>query len=149
MVDGNRAIAVTGSFYSCNLKTQQPFKMSRIVFLLIFASFFFTCKKKNEVSGGNPAIVTTFREHGLDVSWDQSGSDRIAYSSKGEDGFYDVHYASPDGSNDVCLTCNHAALPNKHIALPFWHPNGQWLIMLVEEGSHPGTSTDALPGFGA
>jgi Tol biopolymer transport system component len=103
----------------------------------------------NKVPQNLPTTVTTFRNSGLDVSWDQSGSDRIAYSSKGSDGYYDVHLANPDGSNDTCLTCNHPALPNKHICCPFWHPNGKWLLIVVEKASHPGTSTDALPGFGA
>lgn len=93
--------------------------------------------------------VTTFRQSGLDVSWDQSGSNRIAYSTKEGDSYYDIHFANPDGSNDVCLTCAHPDLPNKHICCPHWHPNGQWLLMVVEKATHDGTSTDALPGFGA
>ncbi|MCW5907467.1 MAG: PD40 domain-containing protein [Chitinophagales bacterium] len=93
--------------------------------------------------------VTTFREHGLDVSWDQSGSNRIAYSMKGADGYYDIYLAQPDGSNDTCLTCNHPLLPNKHIANMAWHPSGKWLVAVVEEAAHAGSSADALPGFGA
>jgi hypothetical protein len=93
--------------------------------------------------------VSTFRESGLDVAWDHSGSNRIAYSTKGADGYYDIHFALPDGSQDTCLTCDHPALPNRHIALPYWHPNGNWLLTVVEKADHPGSSTDALPGFGA
>ncbi len=93
--------------------------------------------------------VTTFREHGLDVSWDQSGSNRIAYTIKEADGFYDIHFAQPDGSHDTCLTCNHPDLPNKHISNMAWHPSGKWLLAVVEKANHAGTSTDALPGFGA
>ena len=114
--------------------------------LFLFAVLLFGC---NKAPVNLPTSVTAFRSSGLDVSWDQSGSNRIAYSAKGSDGFYDIHFANPDGSNDTCLTCDHPALPNKHICCPFWHPNGQWLLMLVEQASHPGTSTDALPGFGA
>lgn len=117
-----------------------------IIFIALLAA---SCTKKQENPGGPTALVTTFREHGLDVSWDQSGSNRIAYSTKETDGFYDIHFAAPDGSGDVCLTCNHPALPNKHIASPYWHPNGQWLLIVAEEASHPGSSADALPGFGA
>lgn len=96
-----------------------------------------------------PTEVTTFRSTGLDVSWDQSGSNRIAYSIKEMDGFYDIHFSQPDGSGDTCLTCNHPTLPNKHIANMAWYPNGKWLVAVVEKATHPGTSTDALPGFGA
>jgi Tol biopolymer transport system component len=96
-----------------------------------------------------PTSFTIFREHGLDVCWDHSGSNRIAYSSKGKDKYYDIHFAMPDGSHDTCLTCDHPALPNRHICCPYWHPSGKWLLMVVEKAKHPGSSTDALPGFGA
>ena len=96
-----------------------------------------------------PTSVTTFRAKGLDVSWDQSGSNRIAYSSKGDDGYYDIHFANPDGLKDTCLTCNHPLLPNKHICCPYWHPSGKWLLIVVEKASHPGSSFEALPGLGA
>ena len=93
--------------------------------------------------------ITTFQESGLDVSWDRSGSNRIAFSKKGSDGYYDIYTALPDGSHETCLTCNNPALPNKHICCPSWHPGGHWIIFLAEKSTHPGSSTDALPGFGA
>lgn len=93
--------------------------------------------------------VTTFRESGLTTDWDRSGSDRIAYSTKESDGYYDIHLALPDGLNDTCLTCNHPDLPNRHIGSASWHPSGKWLMIEVEKLDHPGSSTDALPGFGA
>lgn len=96
-----------------------------------------------------PTEVSLWKSAGLDVAWDQSGSNRIAYSAKGNDGYYDIHFAQPDGSFDTCLTCNLPSLPNKHIANMAWYPNGKWLVAVVEKENHPGTSTDALPGFGA
>jgi Tol biopolymer transport system component len=118
------------------------------VIVVLFVLFVTSCKKGG-TSGERESVAVSFREHGLDVSWDQSGSDRIAYSVKEADDYYDIHLANPTGANDVCLTCNHVALPNKHIACPYWHPSGKWLLMTVEKASHPGSSTDALPGFGA
>ena len=93
--------------------------------------------------------TTIFREHGLDVSWDKSGSNRIAYSAKGSDGYYDVHLANPDGSSDTCLTCNSPLLPNKHIAAPDWDPTGKWLLITVEKPGHEEGSFAALPGLGS
>jgi len=122
--------------------------MNKFLFLLIF-SFIITGCKKPTPSVIPPTSVVTFRSHGLDVGWDWSGSNRIAYSVKGPDNYYDIHFALPDGSGDVCLTCNHPALPNRHIACPYWHYSGSWLLMVVEKETHPGSSTDALPGFGA
>lgn len=124
--------------------------MKKLLGTLILVAAMVACKKADTPANGDlPTTVTTFRAHGLDVSWDQSGSNRIAYSMKESDTYYDVHFANPDGSNDVCLTCNHPALPNKHICCPYWHPSGKWLLIVVEQATHPGSSTDALPGFGA
>ncbi len=123
--------------------------MKRLFILSILSISLFSCKKKEEVPLEEMTTVTQFRAHGLDVDWDKSGSDRIAYSTKESDSYYDIHFARPDGSDDVCLTCNHPALPNKHVACPYWHPSGKWLLMVVEEATHSGSSTDALPGFGA
>ncbi|MBS1612442.1 MAG: hypothetical protein JST49_06440, partial [Bacteroidetes bacterium] len=109
-------------------------------------SLLVSCNKAPDVL---PTNVTLFKDPGLDVSWDQSGSNRIAYSVKGSDSYYDIHFANPNGGNDTCLTCNHPDLPNRHICAPHWHPNGQWLLIVAEKATHPGSSTDALPGFGA
>lgn len=125
----------------------------RIIYCLFILVFFISaCHKNNDPNAPlnqSIAISSLFKASGLDVDWDKSGSDRIAYSSKGTDTYYDIHLIKPDGSNDICLTCNHPLLPNKHIACPYWHPSGKWLLMTVEEASHAGSSVDALPGFGA
>ncbi|MFH0866675.1 MAG: hypothetical protein V1904_10790 [Bacteroidota bacterium] len=93
--------------------------------------------------------ISIFRTSGLDCSWDPSGSNRIAYSIKGADKYYDIHISFPDSSNDTCITCNHTLLPNRHIANMAWYPDGKWLVMVAEKKKHKRSSTDALPGFGA
>ena len=100
-------------------------------------------------AGAQQSNAAIFRQHGLDVSWDRSGSNRIAYSAKGSDGYYDVHITDPAGSADTCITCNSALLPNKHIAAPDWHPSGKWLLVTVEKPVHEGSSFAALPGLGS
>jgi len=122
--------------------------MKQYILVFIIGILFTSCKK-DEVPTALPTVISIFRESGLDVSWDQSGSSLIAYSIKEADQYYDIHYANPDGTGDVCVTCNSILLPNKHICMPDWHPSGKWLIMAVEKDVHPGSSTDALPGFGA
>ncbi|HMC97853.1 MAG TPA: hypothetical protein VKG92_09375 [Flavobacteriales bacterium] len=94
------------------------------------------------------AEASLWRPHGLDVSWDRSGSERIAYSMKGSDGYYDVHTADPDGGRDSCLTCAYAGLPVRHVAAPDWSPDGQWLLVTAEKAEHRGSSFVALPGLG-
>ena len=89
-----------------------------------------------------------FREHGLDVSWDRSGSNRIAYSQKNDKGFYNVHLADPDGSHDTCLTCNSPLFPHGHNGSGVWHPSGKWLLITCEKPVHKGGSFPAMPGLG-
>lgn len=101
-----------------------------------------------DVSPAQTRIIE-FRHTGLDVSWHPADSDLVAYSVKGTDKYYDIHLASVSGKWDSCLTCNHPALPNRHIANMWWHPNGEWLIFVAEKKEHPRGSKDALPGFGA
>lgn len=124
--------------------------MKQLLYLLPALILLSSCDKDEPTSvAPNLTNVSVFRSSGLDVGWDQSGSNRIAYSMKESDTYYDIHFAQTDGSNDICLTCNSSLLPNKHIACPYWHPGGKWLLMVVEDSTHPGSSTDALPGFGA
>ncbi|MEJ7644321.1 MAG: hypothetical protein WKF87_06980 [Chryseolinea sp.] len=99
--------------------------------------------------GNATTTFSVFREHGLAVDWDHSGSNRIAYSMKGTDGYYDIHTANSDGSNDICVTCEFLPLTEKHIGDSGWHPFGKWMLITVEKPVHPGSSFEALPGLGA
>src|SRR5665213_694231 len=115
--------------------------------IILFLNIFF-------ITDNSPLVkITNFRTTGLDCSWDPDGSDKIVYSMKGKDGFYDLYLSDVKGSFDSCLTCSRSLgtkiLPNKHICCPAWFDNGKWIIFLAEKEKHPGTSTDALPGFGA
>jgi WD40 repeat protein len=113
----------------------------RILFLISFFQTAFYCSAQ-------PTKVTVFREHGLCVDWDYSGSNRIAYAVKGPDTYYDIHLCDPDGSHDSCLNCNTPGLPQKHVACPEWHPSGKWIVCVAEKEKHPGQSYEAYPGFG-
>lgn len=93
--------------------------------------------------------ITMFRDTALDAMWSPVDSNVICYSVKGKDTYYDLHISSPDRKSDVCITCDHPVLPNRHIANPSWHPSGKWLLTVVEKKEHKGSSAHALPGFGA
>jgi Tol biopolymer transport system component len=123
--------------------------MKKILILCLFILSFASCKKDPPADENLPTSVSLIKAHGLDVAWDHSGTNRIAYSIKEADGYYDIHFSNPDGSADQNFTTNNTLLPNKHICSPYFHPSGKWLILVVEETTHPGSSTDALPGFGA
>jgi Tol biopolymer transport system component len=93
--------------------------------------------------------ISEFRSSGLDASWHPTDPGLVVYSKKGSDKYYDIYLARTDTGFDTCLTCNHPALPNRHIANMWWHPGGNWIIFVAEKLKHPRGSVDALPGFGA
>lgn len=69
-------------------------------------------------------VITPLRNNALDCAWGPGQSNRIAYSMKGPDTYYDIYLMDPDGGNDTCITCNHPLLPNRHISNMAWHPSG-------------------------
>jgi Tol biopolymer transport system component len=91
--------------------------------------------------------VITLRTPGGQVDWSPS-ENLIAYDAPGADGIYRLHVMAPDGSGDRCLSCAHPGLPKGHHGAPTWHPQGRYIVFLVEKANHPGISYEALPGFG-
>jgi hypothetical protein len=92
------------------------------------------------------SLMTTWRDHGLGVDWFRDG--RIAYDAKDANGVYQIHVVDAAGVDRV-ITAANPSLPHRHAATPEWHASGKFLAASVEKASHPGSSFDALPGFGA
>ncbi len=73
----------------------------------------------------------------------------VAYDRVSANGYYDIHTMNPDGSNDRCLTCNIASLPNRHKGNPSFDYSGKWIVFQAEKNN---TSTlfdmFAAPGSG-
>lgn len=55
---------------------------------------------------------------------------------------------TPDGINEICLTCDKSKLPNKHIGQPSWYPSGKYIVFQAENKKHFGGSPLAHPGVG-
>lgn len=72
----------------------------------------------------------------------------LAYGRPGADGHYDAYLSDPDGTNERRLT-NPAWAENRHQFVVEWHSSGKYLFVLVEKTNHAGSSTDAIPGYGA
>ena len=71
--------------------------------------------------------IKTIVEDGGRVDWSHSNN-LIAFDKLGNDGYYDVWVMNPDGSNQVCLTCDNALVPQHHNGNPAWHPTGKWIV---------------------
>ncbi|HEY6359292.1 MAG TPA: hypothetical protein VIX35_13710 [Vicinamibacterales bacterium] len=70
------------------------------------------------------------------------------YASRRASGLYELHLINPDGTDDVRLGANNPAMPQGHAGSPSWNPDGTWIAFSAEKPKHPGSHTDAIPGFG-
>ena len=66
-------------------------------------------------------------------------------------GTYELYVTSPDGSNAVCISCTDipgGPRANQHKGAQQWHPNGQWMVGVVEMPAHGSTHASVTPGTG-
>lgn len=91
-------------------------------------------------------LVTSIRPivpGGGRVDW---GTNGIIAFDRLVDSYYKVFTMYPDGSNQVCLTCNSSALPPLHHGNPAWSPGNHWIAFEVEMPG--GNDANASPGGG-
>ncbi len=100
---------------------------------------------------GRVKKITAIRASGGRVSWSHDGEFILA-DRKGEDGYYDIYRIRPDGSDEICLTCDQqAALGKGHIGQPEWHPSGKYMVFQAQKKFRQGNwgrDLAATPGFG-
>lgn len=66
-------------------------------------------------------------------------------------GTYELYIANSDGSNAVCISCTDipgGPRANQHKGAQQWHPNGQWMVAVVEMPAHGSTHASVAPGTG-
>jgi Tol biopolymer transport system component len=81
------------------------------------------------------ANITTLTTNGGRVDWSHDG-EWIYFDRLEPDGFWDVYRVRPDGSEEVCLTCDAPELPNRHQGQPEVHPTGRYLLFQAEKAQH-------------
>ena len=81
------------------------------------------------------------------VAWNHR-VDRIAYAKRGASGLFELHLIKPDGTNDVRLGTGSAQMPQGNAGSPSWSPDGHWIAFEAEKPKHPGSHSEAIPGFG-
>jgi Tol biopolymer transport system component len=79
--------------------------------------------------------VTTIKNGGGRLHW--SRSNVVAFDQLGADQYFDVFTMSPDGANEVCLTCGRSELPGRHMGNPEWHPSGDYIAFQAQKASAP------------
>jgi uncharacterized protein (TIGR03437 family) len=97
-------------------------------------------------------IVTGFQEltsNGGRVAWSPGENNLIAFDRANSSGLYDVWTMNPDGSNQVCLTCNFQV--GYHKGNPDWHPSGNYIVFQAQRTDITYGNTgeqNATPGVG-
>jgi hypothetical protein len=72
----------------------------------------------------------------------------LAYGRAEADGHFRAYLSDADGTNERRLV--YSGWPaDRHQFVAEWHPSGNYLFVEVEKADHPGTSDDAIPGYGA
>jgi Tol biopolymer transport system component len=82
------------------------------------------------------------------VEWSHDG-ETIFFDRLEADGLWDVWRMAPDGTEQSCLTCDQAALPNKHQGQPAEHPSGRYVVFQAEKAVHSFGSGTAISAPGA
>ncbi len=120
-------------------------KFKKYFYLFLFA-ILSVCSSKSEAQLLN---FIPFHDTTGSCDWNPADSNQVTVALKGSDGYFDVYLINTDGSNKHCVTCNTSGLPGKHQGSPSFHHSGQYLAITVEKPTHPGTSSEALPGIGS
>lgn len=95
-----------------------------------------------------PATVTDFGDDGrIGAKWNAATS-TVAYGRTGKDGIFHTFLADTDGGNERPLSFS-AWRDDRHQFPAAWHPDGEYLVMLVEKNEHARSSVHAIPGYGA
>lgn len=105
---------------------------------------------KKGIEAGYPAPladISVLKEPGGRLDWSHQ-LDLIAFDQRGDGGYYDVYVMRPDGSEEMCVTCDQTELPGRHMGNPAWHPSGDYIVFQAEKRVHEGRSSRALPGYG-
>ena len=128
-----------------NLKCSIPYALG-IKIIIVLLSLFSGTTKEAEASSADYQVIsiTTLTIDSGRIDWSPDGQ-WIYYDHKEDDYYYDVHRIHPDGTGEICLTCNHPDLPNRHQGQPEMHPDGRWLLFQAEKPSHWEDSWDYNP----
>jgi Tol biopolymer transport system component len=96
-------------------------------------------------AAGALQIVT---EEGGRLDWSHAAN-LIAFDRPDADGVYQIWTITPEGTNEMCLTCNQPDAPAHHKGNPAWHPSGELIVFQASTGNNEGLLSGlATPGMG-
>jgi len=85
-------------------------------------------------------------EHAIGAKWN-AASQSLAYGKPQSDGHYAIFMSDAAGVHETPI--EYGGWPQHRHEFPAaWHPSGRYLAVTVERAAHPGSSVDAIPGYG-
>jgi Tol biopolymer transport system component len=113
-----------------------------------FALLLALCACSADPQEARKCTITDIKTDGsIGGRWNAATS-TLAYGRAGADGHFKAYLSDADGNNERRITS--AMWPeDRHQFVVEWHPSGKYLFVEVEKATHPGSSNDAIPGYGA
>jgi Tol biopolymer transport system component len=95
-----------------------------------------------------PCSIRDFKVDGsVGARWNPA-TRTLAYARANPDGHFHVFLSDADGSRERRLFLRDWR-EDRHQFAAEWHPSGKYLFVEIEKPEHPGSSKDAIPGYGA
>ncbi|HUO73616.1 MAG TPA: hypothetical protein VMU39_22795 [Solirubrobacteraceae bacterium] len=102
---------------------------------------------------GRQSTIVHWLQNAEPAGWD-ARSGRIVLNRRGSDRLWDAYTIAPDGRAPRCLTCRQPSFPGVGAATNRGasdvSPDGRFVLLVVEKGSHPGArgAAETEPGRG-
>ncbi|MCA9369993.1 MAG: hypothetical protein H6774_00625 [Pseudomonadales bacterium] len=75
---------------------------------------------------------TVIANGGGRVDWSKANN-RIYFDKKNAEGYYDIYWMNPDGSNETCISCSFRTENDYHIGNPAVDPTGSYILYQEED----------------
>jgi hypothetical protein len=129
-----------------------------LILVILIVLHHFRLRPGHELHGtiaaaGGQSVLTSWLQNAEPAAWD-AADNRIIISRRRPNGLWSVYTIRPDGLDEQCITCRVPSFPGVGAATNRGafdvSPNGRYVLITVEKGSHPGTigATGTLPGKG-
>ncbi len=109
--------------------------------------------KGTAIAPGGRSAIASWLTNAEPAGWD-AADNRIIINRRGSDGLWDAYSILPNGHDEQCISCREPSFPGVGAATNRGasdvSPDGKYVLLVVEKGSHPGSigSAETDPGKG-
>lgn len=106
------------------------------------------CSQPSDPDEARRCTITDVKTDGSIGGRYNPATSTLAYGRKDDGGHFKAYLADASGGSERALTSDQWA-SDRHQFVLEWYPSGAFLFVEVEKPDHPGSSDDAIPGYGA